>query len=238
MIKKFLSYFSIFEWCLWLLGIISVTVSFACADSRDIFSFLSSILGLTSLILMAKGNFIGLIFGIVFAVLYSIFAYTQRYYGEMIIYSCIYLPLKISAIIIWIKNKFGKNKMEVTVNAIKPLEWVISSIVIALITVGCYFLLEKINTDNLIVSTVSFVPSLAATYFMLRRSEYYSICYIFNDIVMVTLWSLKLSNGLEALPSVIAFSFFIVNDLYSFINWRKIKKKQRLTNTDTDEAND
>lgn len=115
----------------------------------------------------------------------------------------------------------------------KTIEWIFCAIIIAVLTVGFYFLLAKLNTDNLIVSTMSLVPSLAATYCILRRSEYYSIC-LFNDIYMVILWGFKLSNGLEALPNVIAFSFFIINDSYSFINWQKVKKRQNFTNFNAD----
>lgn len=233
MIKKIFSYFSIVEWCLWGIGIISVTISFVLINSRSVLSFLSSLLGLTSLIFMAKGNFIGLFFGIAFAIIYAVFAYVQRYFGEMIIYTFIYLPLKVTAIISWIKNKFGKNTLEVKINSIKLWEWVCSLILITSSTIGFYFLLKKWNTDNLIISTISLIPSLAATYCMLRRSEYYSLCYIVNDIIMVILWSCKLKLSLEALPSVIAFSFFILNDLYSFINWRKIKRKQRFVTVST-----
>ena len=227
MIKKFFAYFTIFEWCLWGIGIVAITASFFIFSAGDILSYLSSVFGLTSLILMAKGNFVGLIIGVVFTLTYAMFSYTQAYYGEMLIYLCVYLPLKIISIFNWTKNKFGKNVMQVKVGTFRRTECIVCSLLIFALTVPFYFLLKYLNTDNLIISTISLIPSLAATYCMLRRIEYFSLCYVLNDIVMVIVWSIKLSDGFDALPSVIAFSFFILNDLYSFINWKRLKKKQR-----------
>ncbi len=227
MIKKFFAYFTIFEWCLWGIGIVAITASFFIFSAGDILSYLSSVFGLTSLILMAKGNFVGLIIGVVFALTYAMFSYTQAYYGEMLIYLCVYLPLKIISIFNWIKNKFGKNVMQVKVGTFRRTECIVCSLLIFVLTMPFYFLLKYLNTDNLTISTISLIPSLAATYCMLRRIEYFSLCYVVNDIVMVIMWSIKLSDGFDALPSVIAFSFFILNDLYSFINWKRLKKKQR-----------
>ena len=95
-------------------------------------------------------------------------------------------------------------------------------------TAAFYFILRALDTDNLIVSTISLTTGITAAYLMLRRCEFFSILFILNDIVLIVLWAMKLASaGTEVLPSVIAFSMFLINDAYCFISWQKIKRRQR-----------
>ena len=49
-----------------------------------------------------------------------------------------------------------------------------------------------------------------------------------TDIVLIVLWILASLTDKKYLTVVICFSAFLVNDLYGFISWQKIKKEQRL----------
>jgi nicotinamide mononucleotide transporter PnuC len=168
----------------------------------------------------------------VFAITYAILAYTKAYYGEMIIYLALMLPIHIASIITWIKNSTKHDGMpEVKVNTLTPKEFAIGGAVACVLMVAFYFLLKVLNTDNLIVSTISLITSLAAAYLMLRRCEYFSICFILNDIVLIVLWSLKMSqDGISILPTVLSFIIFLATDTYSFISWRRLKKSQEKEN--------
>lgn len=75
----------------------------------------ASITGATALIYVAKGNFIGQLLTVVFAVLYSIISWRLRYYGEMLTYLGMTAPIAALALISWIKNPFGNDKTEVRV---------------------------------------------------------------------------------------------------------------------------
>lgn len=233
MFKRFLKYFTITEWILWLTSITVITVGFAVGSERSVLSYLSSLAGVTCVIVNAKGNVLGQAVSIVFAVLYAIYAYQQRYFGEMLIYICLMLPIHIASIISWMRNKFNGNAHEVKINSLSPLEYALTALGAAATTVAFYFILQALNTDNLIVSTISLTTSITAAYLMLRRCEFFSLCFIVNDIVLIVLWSMKLTTaGTSVLPSVIAFSMFLINDAYCFISWQRIKRRQRnLINT-------
>ena len=62
-------------------------------------------LGFFSALHQAKGLVLGQITGVVMAILYSIMSYSNQYYGEVIIYIVVILPLYISGIYTWLKNK-------------------------------------------------------------------------------------------------------------------------------------
>ena len=229
MFKRFLKYFTIIEWVMWLASVIIITVGFAVTKERSVLSYLSSLAGVTCIIINAKGNVIGQFISIAFGALYGGYAYTQHYYGEMIIYFALMIPIHIVSIYTWLKNKYNGNAHEVKINTLKKWEYAATFGGAVVVTAAFYFLLRALKTDNLIVSTISLTTSITAAYLMLRRCEYFSLCFIANDIILIVLWSMKLpSAGLQVLPSIMCFSAFLVIDLYSFFSWRKIRKRQSL----------
>ncbi len=227
MMTKFFKYFTKLEWAMWSVAVVIITVGFAVTNERSVLSYLSSLAGITCIIVNAKGNVIGQFVSIAFGALYGGYAYTQRFYGEMIIYFALMIPIHIISIYTWIKNNYNGKAREVKVNTLKKWEYAVTFVGSAAVTAAFYFLLRALNTDNLIVSTISLTTSITAAYLMFRRCEYFSICFIANDIVLIILWSMKLPTaGLQVLPSIMCFCAFFVIDVYSFYSWRKIRKRQ------------
>ncbi len=65
------------------------------------------------------------------------------------------------------------------------------------------------------------------------RSPYYALCYAVNDIVLIVLWVLATIIEIGYLPMVICFMIFLINDLYGFANWKRMKTRQDNKWTDT-----
>jgi hypothetical protein len=68
---------------------------------------------------------------------------------------------------------------------------------------------------------------LVACGLSILRSPYYALAYALNDIVLIVLWSIQLKNDFTYFSMVINFSVFLVNDIYGFINWRRIQAHQK-----------
>ncbi|MBD5409603.1 MAG: nicotinamide mononucleotide transporter, partial [Treponema sp.] len=83
------------------------------------------------------------------------------------------------------------------------------------------------NTASVIISTVSVLTSFIAAYLTARRSRFYAIGYGANDIVLILLWSMASYENRTYLPMVICFIAFFVTDMYGFINWSIMTKKQK-----------
>ena len=122
--KKLLNYFSKFELALWSLSVLLIVVSFLIFDKTNYLTLIASIVGVTSLIFNAKGNPIGQALMIVFSILYGVISYTFRYYGEMITYLGMTMPMAIFALISWLKHPYKNKKSEVKVNSISLKETV------------------------------------------------------------------------------------------------------------------
>ncbi|MDD4415074.1 MAG: nicotinamide mononucleotide transporter, partial [Oscillospiraceae bacterium] len=68
--------------------------------------------------------------------------------------------------------------------------------------------------------------SFLAVYLTFRRSPHYALAYAANDIVLIVLWVLASMSDITYLSVVICFAMFLVNDIYGFINWSKMHKRQ------------
>ena len=94
------------------------------------------------------------------------------------------------------------------------------------VTVAFYFILKAINTSELIVSTVSIATSCLASVLSFLRSPYYALAYTANDIVLIILWVIAATSSISYLPMVVCFVAFLANDIYGYINWNSLKRKQ------------
>lgn len=74
------------EWTLWLLSLCIVLLSNLFSKSADTLSVVSTLIGVTSLIFLAKGDVLGQILMCAFSVLYAIISFGFAYHGEMITY--------------------------------------------------------------------------------------------------------------------------------------------------------
>lgn len=226
MLKKFLNYFTKGEIALWLCSVTAITVSFLIFDRTGWLKLAASLIGITALIFNAKGNPAGQILIIIFSALYGIISYSFAYYGEMITYMGMSAPMALLAFISWIRNPYNGNRSEVRVNRIKRGEVVFMLILTAAVTVAFYFILERFGTANLIPSTVSVTTSFIAVYLTFRRSEFYALAYAANDIILIVLWVMAAFSDISCLSVIICFAMFLMNDLYGFISWRKMRKRQ------------
>lgn len=221
-----LNYFSLFEIALWIFSISTIVISFIFGESNDYLTLTASLIGATSLILNAKGNVWGQILTVIFSVLYGIISYSNAYYGEMITYLGMTAPIAIASVISWIRNPVEEGKNEVKVNHLKGREYVFLLIFGIVITIAFFYILKYFNTAVLWLSTISVFTSFIASYLTLRRSEYYALGYATNDIVLIVLWLIAMQNNKEYLSVVICFVIFLINDLYGFISWLRMKKSQ------------
>ncbi len=228
-LKKLVGYFSVTERILWTVSVLLITASFLIFDRSSYLTLIASLIGVSSLIFSAKGNPVGEFLMIIFSVIYGIISFGFAYYGEMLTYLGMTLPMSALALVAWLKNPFGESRTEVRVNKIRKKEWVFMLFLTAAVTVVFYFVLKYFNTANLMPSTFSVTTSFAAVYLTFRRSEYFALVYAMNDAVLIILWILAAAHNISYMSVVICFTAFLVNDTYGFISWRKMRKRQSLT---------
>lgn len=227
MLNKLKNYFSKGEIVLWSASVLLITVSFLIFDRENYLTLAASLIGVTSLIFNAKGNPAGQVLMVIFSILYGIISYSFSYYGEMITYLGMTAPMAVFALISWLKNPYKGNKAEVEVNFLDKKEIVFMLMLTAAVTLIFYFILAFFNTANLLFSTLSVTTSFIAVYLTFRRSAYFAVAYAANDIVLIILWSLAAKTDISYLSVIICFVMFLINDLYGFISWKRMAKRQK-----------
>lgn len=224
--KTFLS-LTKFELCLWILSLCIVTVSFIFVGEGSILTLITSLIGVTALIFIAKGYVIGQILTVTFSLLYAVISYQFQYYGEMITYLGMTTPIAIMSVISWIKHPYKDDAAEVEIAHLSKKNITIMIILTICITFCFYFILRYFKTSNLTISTISIATSFLASYLMLFRSPSYAMAYAANDVVLIILWILATIENSSYFPMIICFVMFLCNDIYGFYNWTKMKHKQR-----------
>ena len=183
-------------------------------------------IGVTSLIFAAQGNVWAPILMTIFCIQYAIISYRFRYWGEMFTYLFMSLPMSVWSIVTWLKN--ARNSSDGTVEIRKITRKGAGVLVLCnvAVTIAFYILLKKLNTPNLIFSTISVVTSFFAASLTMLRSSYYALGYASNDIVLIILWILASIKDPGYIPVVVNFLIFFLNDMYGFICWKKRETAQ------------
>ena len=224
--KDLVRYFTKEERWLWLSSVVLIIISFCVFDRENYMTLCASLIGVTSLIFNAKGNPFGQLLMVIFSLLYGMISYTFAYYGEMITYLGMTMPMAVFALISWLRNPYNGNRAEVKVNRISRKEVVFMWILAAVVTVVFNFILAYFHTANIIPSTLSVTTSFVAVYLTFRRSPYFAVAYASNDVVLIVLWVLASMSDVRYISVVVCFAAFLVNDIYGFVNWRKMEKRQ------------
>ena len=126
----------------------------------------------------------------------------------------------------WLRNPY-KDSAEVTVNRLSGRQWAVMLILTVITTAVFYFILRAMGNAALAVSTLSITTSFLASYLTALRSPYYALAYAANDLVLIVLWVIAALADISSVPMVACFVMFFLNDMYGFINWRKMARRQR-----------
>lgn len=214
------------EWSIWLGSIIIVLISNLATKDFDLLTLVAALTGVTSLIFAAKGNVCGQVLMILFSILYGIISFRFRYWGEMLTYLGMTLPMAVWSTITWIKNPSENNGNEVQIQSLSKKHIVALCISGIIVTAVYYYILKSFNTPNIIFSTISIITSFIAASLTMLRSSYYAVWYAVNDVVLIILWVLASLKDPAYIPVVVNFSIFFMNDMYGFMSWKQRELEQ------------
>ena len=205
------------EWCVWILIII---MSNFLSEGFDPLTLVAACIGVTSLIFAAKGNVWSQILMIIFSILYGIISWQFRYWGEMMTYLGMTMPMAVWSTITWIKNPSESGK-EVEIQRLTKKHIFLLIVSGIAVTTLFYMILAALKTQNIVFSTISVTTSFFAASLTMLRSSYYAMGYAANDIVLIVLWVLASISNPRYLSVTIIFGIFFFYDIYGFISWKK-----------------
>lgn len=226
-------YFSAAEIIIWLSSVTVIISSFLIFDRSNYLSVIGSLIGVSAIIFCAKGNPLGQVLMLSFAVFYGITSLSFRYYGEMITYLGMSAPMAVFSLISWLRHPYSKT--EVRINTLRARDFVILAVLAAIVTTAFYFILRALGNANLVVSTISVTTSFAAVFLTARRSPFYALAYALNDVVLIILWTMATIANPAYVSTLACFIVFLANDIYGFINWRRMHRRQLAAEAPTEQ---
>ena len=229
-IKKFFKQIKWYEW-LYMSVFISAIVILSIVFKSGWLIALNSLFGILTLFFVAKGKILGIIIGIIQCVMYIVICFYNRLYGEVIISCLISIPIMIAILVSWIRNLGVRDKIVKVNKSISPLEWVVSTLSVALISFALYFLLEYFNTANLIISTLSIFFGVMSDYLMVRRCEYGFVFEILCNVIKMCLWIFLVvqNNDLSYITTISQYLMYLSLNIVGMINWIRMKRRQNLS---------
>ena len=217
---------SVTEWWLWSISMLIVTVSNLVGGSFDVLTLAATWVGITSLIFAAKGNVWAQFLMVAFSILYGIISFRFRYWGEMITYLGMTLPMAVWSAVTWLRNPSAGSKSEVAIRKLEKKHFLFLLVLSIVVTGAFYFILRWLETPNIVFSTLSVTTSFLAASLTMLRSSYYALGYAANDLVLIVLWGLAAAKDPVYIPVIINFMIFFMNDMYGFISWKKRERTQ------------
>lgn len=214
------------EWLLWCGSLLLITITLLLTGKCDPMVLLALLIGATALIFVSKGDPLGQALSILFALVYAVISFRMRYWGEMITYLGMTAPMALASLITWLRHPFAEDKAEVQVAGISAKARVCLPILTLGVTALFYFILRAFHTPQLAWSTVSIATSFSACALTFLRSPYYALAYAANDMVLMILWYCAALQDPAYYPMIVCFGIFLANDVYGFINWRRIRQRQ------------
>lgn len=224
--KKIFKDWNLFEICFLSISLLTIFFCFIFSSDKSIITLIASLLGVITVLCGAKGLIIAPFINIIYNLIYIFLSFSQKFYGEVIIYVFFMIPLHVITIISWLKNRSKENKNIVSVNKISLKEYIILIIGTIGVSIIFYNILKLLNTNALLISTISLVDSFLASYLLFRRSSNYAFSYIVNDIILIILWMYTIKTTTAYIPIIVSFMIFLINDIYGLISWKKREKHQ------------
>ena len=127
----------------------------------------------------------------------------------MITYLGMSLPMAVWSTFTWIKNP-SENGKEVAVQKLEKKHIIGLAFFGIIVTIIFYFILKKLNTPNILFSTISVTTSFLAASLTMLRSSYYALGYASNDVVLIVLWVLASIKNPVYIPVAVNFTVFFL----------------------------
>lgn len=208
------------EWILWMGSLAIVILSNLLSTDIDVLTLVSACVGITSLIFAAKDNVWAQILMVVFSILYGLISWQFRYWGEMITYIGMTMPMAVWSTITWIKNP-SESGQEVAIQKLTRKHVAGIAVAGVIVTAVFYMILKALDTPNILFSTISITTSFLAASLTMLRSSYYALGYASNDIILIVMWVLASIENPAYIPVVVNFIIFFFNDMYGFVSWKR-----------------
>lgn len=205
-----------------------LTISLTLGDSS--LALLSSVAGVITVVLCAKGKISFVYFAIFQCTTYAYIAYESEVYGEAMLNALFVLPTNIITLYLWNKNKKKKaevvNGEDVKVDKLTKKQWFIITPIVLVSIIGYAFFLEFVSARQAGLDSIAVVLTIFAQFLMILRYAEQWIIWIIINIITIIIWAIVVfQDGTGNIAILAMWIIFLCNSIWGYINWSKNYKK-------------
>ena len=213
---------------IWIIIACSIILTLSIYWKENIIGIVSSISGILCVILTGKGKLSSYIFGMINTVLYSIIAFSAKYYGEFMLNVFYYIPMNIVGFVLWSRNMNSENKEVIKTKLDNKYKIIIFGF--SFISIFIYgFILKKLGGSLPFVDSASTVFAITAQILCVKRCTEQWIMWILVNILNIYIWYINFARGGDNIATLLMWSVYLVNAVFMFIKWyREASNKSKI----------
>ena len=217
--KEFLIGYSLFD-NIFIITMLMVQMIIFYIHPDSFLGIIAGVSGILSVMLCAKGKISFYIIGFIQTFSYLFLAWKHYFYGE-VIENIFYIITMIWGIWIWkhhqITDEDGASYVEVL--KFTPKQWILSMIGTIICTLCMGYWLASIGSHQAYTDAATNILAIFGQILMIKRYREQWIWWLVIDILCFKMWFVAGNWSMVAM-----YSAWIINCIYGWYNWNKLKK--------------
>jgi nicotinamide mononucleotide transporter len=218
---------TLFDWIL-ILGIIAANLIHSILEqSVDVVGSLAGVTGVICVVLVARGNILNYIFGVVNVSLYAFISYKAGLYGDAALNALYYFPMQFIGWYSWVRRREEAESVTVVARRMVARERVYLALTSILLTAIVAWILYLFNDPQPVKDSATSVLSVIAMFLMVRRFMEQWTLWVAVNIISIVMWSIALVKGeSHSALMVIMWIFYLANSINGWITWVRLSKNR------------
>ena len=182
--------------------------------------------------LAARGKRIGLLLNTISMAMYVYVSFTNEVWGEVIMNTCMYIPLEIYGFFKWKQASEGNSSNVLIINKFTPLGYVYCTLAVIGVTLGIFSILhfgfrQDFAIFNALMIATGVIGNVVRNKCFIETWFIYVIC----NLAGIMMWACEAFFGgggisLSVLPLMLSYTSTLTNDFNGWAIWGIMRKKQ------------
>lgn len=216
-----------FDWFL-ITGIVTMNIVYSVvAGEFDVLGSVAGISGVICVVLVARGNILNYIFGIINVSLYAWISFKAELYGDAVLNALYYFPMQFIGWFIWITKRESAESVTVVAKRLNMKQRTLLATVSIILVVAGAYMLNIFNDPQPLKDSATTVLSVIAMFLMVKTYMEQWVLWVIVNIISVAMWVFAFAAGEDhAMLMVIMWVFYLSNSINGWVSWLKLSKQE------------
>lgn len=215
--------------CFLIVGIISTNIIYSVLQQEvDFIGSIAGITGVICVVMVAKGNILNYLFGLINVTLYGYISYKAALYGDAALNILYYLPMQFIGWFIWIRRRESADSVTVTSRVMNWRQRMMLGSLSLLLVVLVGFCLKYFNDPQPFKDSATTVLSIIAMFLMVKAYMEQWVLWVIVNIISVIMWVVAFINGgMHSMLMVIMWIFYLANSVNGWYTWIHLCRSEK-----------